>query len=502
VSVDPMERYEAVIGLEVHTHLKTRSKLFSPAPVRYGDEPNHNVHPIDLGMPGVLPVLNEKVVGLAIRLGLATHSRVNQRSVFSRKNYFYPDLPKGYQISQYDEPIVSKGWIEIEVPTGSGQPAAGEKKRGETPKERRRIGITRAHLEEDAGKSIHDAAVAGADGTHIDLNRAGVPLLEIVSEPEMRSPEEASAYLRALRSILRYIDVSDADMEKGQFRCDANISLRRRGESRLGTRTEIKNLNSFASVEGAIKAEIVRQAEILDDGGEILQATMAYDPQRGRTRILRLKENADDYRYFDDPDLIPLIIQDEEIEAVRADMPELPDEKRVRFQDEYGLSAYDVGVLISSRPLAEFFEQTATACGSAKSAVNWITRDLMKELNERGVDIGELAITPEMLGALIRLVDEGRLTARSARDLFPELAEQGGDPEAIMRARGLEAVSDAGVIDGSVEEVVGANAKAVESVRAGDDKALNFLMGQVMKATQGKADPTDVRRRLVERIRG
>lgn len=493
-----MQDYEVVIGLEVHTHLKTDSKLFSPAPVRYGDLPNHDVHPIDLGLPGVLPVLNEKVIELAIRLGLATHSTVNTRSVFSRKNYFYPDLPKGYQISQYEEPIVSDGWIEIEVPTSVH--ASSKKARAEThPK---RVGITRAHLEEDAAKLIHDVAVTGSDDTHIDLNRAGVPLLEIVSEPDLRSPVEASAYLRALRSILRYIEVSDADMEKGQFRCDANVSLRPHGESELGTRTEIKNLNSFASVEGAIGAEIVRQAEILDDGGRVVQATMLYEVDRSRTRVMRLKENADDYRYFDDPDLIPLQIDDAVIERVRAQLPELPDQKRARFEQEHGLTRAETEVLVATRAMADFFERTAQECGSARSAANWISRDLRKELNERNLEIEGTALDANTLAQLIRLVEDGRLTTKSARDLLPELVERGGDPEALMRERDLEAVSDAGLIDALVDQVIAGHGEAVDALRAGDEKPLNFLMGQVIKASQGKANPQEVRTRLVERIRG
>lgn len=498
MSQDPMERYEVVIGLEVHTHLKTQSKLFSPAPVRYGDEPNHDVHPIDLGMPGVLPVLNEKVIGLAIRLGLATHSTVNTRSVFSRKNYFYPDLPKGYQISQYEEPIVSDGWLDVDVPTDVM--ARSKKERAET--RTKRIGITRAHLEEDAGKSIHDDAVVGSDGTQIDLNRAGVPLLEIVSEPDLRSAQEAVAYLRALRSILRYIDVSDADMEKGQFRCDANISLREHGATEFGTRTEIKNLNSFSSIEGAIGAEIIRQAEILDDGGAVVQATMLYEVERNRTRVMRFKENADDYRYFDDPDLIPLRIEEDLIEAIRGELPELPEQKRSRFETEYGLAPSEIEVLVASRAMADFFERTAQACGSPKSAANWISRDLRKEVNERGQEIEAVSISPESLASLIRLVEEKRLTTKSAQSLLPELVDEGGDPEALMVERGLEAVSDTGLIDALVDDVVGANEEAVASVREGDDKPLNFLMGKVMKASQGKANPEEVRSRLIERIRG
>jgi len=495
--------YEVVIGLEVHTHLKTDSKLFSPAPVRYGEAPNHSVHPIDLAMPGVLPVLNEKVVDLAIRLGLAVHAEVNTRSVFSRKNYFYPDLPKGYQISQYEEPVVSNGWIEIFVEEKAGKAGKGVKvRKGADPAPGKRIGITRAHLEEDAGKSIHDAAVAGGDGTQIDLNRAGVPLLEIVSEPDLRSAAEAGAYLRSLRLILRYIGVSDADMEKGQFRCDANVSLRPRGQAEFGTRTELKNINSFANVEAAIDAEVERQSEILEDGGEVVQATMAYDPATGRTRVLRLKENADDYRYFDDPDLIPLKITKERIDEVRSALPELPDEKRRRFREQYGLSPYDAGIVTASRPLADFFERAAEISGAAKSCANWIARDLLKELKEREIELEQAQITPEVLASLIGLVEAGRLTAKSARDLFPELVEGGGDPEAIMLERGLEAVSDDGFIDPIVAEVVERHPDLVASIQEGDDKPLNFLMGQVMKATQGKANPPEVRSKLIEKIRG
>jgi aspartyl-tRNA(Asn)/glutamyl-tRNA(Gln) amidotransferase subunit B len=497
-----------VIGLEVHTHLKTRSKLFSPAPVQYGLEPNHSVHPIDLALPGVLPVLNARVVELAIRLGLSIHATVNPLSVFSRKNYFYPDLPKGYQISQFEEPIVSGGWLEIELeaPDGKeGKKGKKTKKKGgavENEILRKRIGITRAHIEEDAGKSIHDIAIAGSDDSCIDLNRAGVPLLEIVSEPDLRTAQEATAYLRALRSILRYIGVSDADMEKGQFRCDANVSIRLHGTSELGTRTEIKNLNSFASIEDAIEAEAMRQVELIEDGGEVIQATMSYDPVRRRTSVQRLKENSDDYRYFPDPDLIPLRIDPARIEAIRTELPELPEEKRKRFESEYALSAYDAGLLTATRALADFFEETTKACGAPKAAANWITRDVLRELKERDCELEDLALRPAILGALISLVEAGRLTARNAAQLFPDLVTEGGDPEALMVERGLEAVSDAGAIDAFVEEVIAANPEVVAQVRGGDDKPLNFLMGQVMKASHGKAEPGQVRKALAERIRG
>ncbi len=498
------EDWEMVIGLEVHTHLKTDSKLFSPAPVRYGVPPNHAIDVIDIALPGVLPVLNDRVVELAVRLGLAIHAEVNPHSVFARKNYFYPDLSKGYQISQFEEPIVSQGWLEIDVEP-EDRSAAGGGTSGPGPatsSSRRRIGITRAHIEEDAGKSIHDPQIAGPDASAIDFNRAGVPLLEIVSEPDLRSPREASAYLRALRGILRYTGVSDADMEKGQFRCDANVSIRRRGAEQLGTRTEIKNLNSFAHVEDAIEAEALRQLELIESGHEVVQATMGYDPERRTTHVQRLKENADDYRYFPDPDLIPLRIEPSRIEAIRASLPELPDDKRARFESEYSLSAYDASQLTATRELADFFEETARDCGAPKAAANWITRDLLRELKEREAELDDLALTPAGLAALIRLVEAGRLTARNAAELFSDLAWKGGDPERLMIERGLEAVSDAGAIDEFVDRVISEHPDVVRQIREGDDKPLNFLMGQVMKASQGKAEPGQVRRTLAERIRG
>jgi len=490
---EALERYEPVIGLEVHTHLRTESKLFSPAPVAYGNAPNHDIHAIDLGLPGVLPVLNERVVELAIRLGLAIHATVNLRSVFARKNYFYPDLPKGYQISQYEDPVVSDGWIEIEVP-GSAPPSADAAIR--------RIGVTRAHLEEDAGRSIHDDAVTGGSGTLVDLNRSGVPLLEIVSEPELRSAAEAGAYLRVLRSILRTVGVSEADMEKGQFRCDANVSLRPVGTEPFGTRTELKNINSFRFVEAAIDAEIERQADLLDEGEPVIQATMAFDPATRRTRVLRVKENAEDYRYFPDPDLIPLVISAEQVERVRASMPELPDAKRERFVSEFDLSEHDARVLTEKPPLAGFFERIAEIRGpqNAKGAANWILRDLLQALGERDWELAEASLTPEALASLLQLIEDGRLTAKSARELFVTLVEEGGDPETLMAERDLEAVSDTGAIDEAVNEAIKANPQAVESYREGDEKSLNFLMGQVMKKTKGKANPGTTRQLLVEKL--
>jgi aspartyl-tRNA(Asn)/glutamyl-tRNA(Gln) amidotransferase subunit B len=489
MSRSALSQYEVVIGLEVHAQLRTESKLFSPAPVTYGAEPNHSVEPVCLALPGVLPVLNERAVECAILAGLATHCTIHTRSVFARKNYFYPDLPKGYQISQYEFPIATDGWIDILVDGGEGGVAT------------KRIGLTRIHMEEDAGKSIHDDAIAGSDATLVDLNRAGVPLVEIVSEPDLRSATEAGAYLRSLRSILRYIDVSDADMEKGNFRCDANVSLRLRGEEEFGTRTELKNLNSFRFVEAAITAEARRQAGVLAGGGRIQQATMAYDAASDRTRVLRLKEDAHDYRYFPDPDLIPLVFSRDEVERLRDRLPELADEKCARFQERYGLSAYDARQLSASRAMGEFFEATVDLHGTAKSVANWLLRDVLKALGELELEIDESKLAPAALARLLALVEAGKTTAKSAQALVPELVRIGGDPEAMVRERGLEAVSDSGVLAAAVDEVIALHPENVEKYRAGEEKVLNFLMGQVMRRTKGKANPGAVRELLVGRLK-
>jgi len=481
--------YEVVIGLEVHAQLRTESKLFSPAPVSYGQPPNHSVHPVCLALPGVLPVLNRRAVELAIRASLATHCIVHTHSVFARKNYFYPDLPKGYQISQFEQPIATGGHLDVVLEENGASRTF-------------RVGLTRIHMEEDAGKSIHDAAVTGSDATHVDLNRAGVPLIEIVSEPDLRSPAEASAYLRKLRSVLRYIDVSDADMERGNFRCDANVSLRRHGETRLGVRTELKNLNSFRFVELALTAEIARQAELLDGGGVIQQATLAFDPGSGRTRVLRLKEDSDDYRYFPDPDLIPLVLESEQIEALRRSLPELADDRAERFQRDHELSASDASALTESRSLAEFFEAAAAAHGSPQSVANWILRDVLRALHERDLEIEQSRLDPAALADLIALVDEGRTTVKSARGLVPDLVASGGDPGALVRSRNLETLSDSDTLGRAVEEVLAEHAADLERYRAGEQKVLNFLMGQVMKRTQGKADPAAIRAILIARIEG
>jgi aspartyl-tRNA(Asn)/glutamyl-tRNA(Gln) amidotransferase subunit B len=476
--------FEPVIGLEVHVHMKTASKMFCGCAVHYGGEPNHQVCPVCLALPGALPVPNREAIALAVRAGLAVGGEVHPRSVFARKNYFYPDLPKGYQISQFEEPVITGGGVEIELD-------------GEV----RRIPLTRIHMEEDAGKSIHGEEER-EDESHMDLNRAGTPLLEIVSEPELRSAAEASAYLRALRRILRYIDVSDADMEKGQLRCDVNLSLRPVGSDTLGTRTEVKNLNSFRYVEAAIEAEIQRQTGVLEDGGEIIQATMQFDPERRTTSVMRVKENADDYRYFPDPDLVPLALDAARIAEVRAALPELPEEKRARFEAEHGLSEYDTRQLVATRPLADFFEAVARAHGDAKTVANWIGRDVRGALKERERDLEETALTPEALSALMKLVDSGRVTPRSAREVLGVLMDEGGDPEALVRERGLEAVSDTGALEAAVDEVLAAHPDDVERFRAGEAKVLNFLMGQVMRRTGGKASPGLVREILARRLEG
>jgi len=483
----PHPDYEVVIGLEVHCQLRTASKLFSPAPVSYGEPPNHSVHPVCLALPGVLPVLNERAVEYAVRAALATNCAVHLHSIFARKNYFYPDLPKGYQISQFEEPIATGGFVD--VPLGENGDAHVE-----------RIRLTRIHMEEDAGKSIHDPAVVGNDGTHVDLNRAGVPLLEIVSEPDLRSPAAAVAYLRALRSILRYVNVTDADMERGNFRCDANISLRPHGSTELGVRTELKNLNSFRFIEAAIEAEIERQAEILDDGGAVVQATMAFDPPSGRTRVLRLKENSDDYRYFPDPDLVPMVLDSALVERVRETLPELAAARAARFEREYKIAAADARTLTESRALAEFFEAAMAEHPEGKALANWILRDVLRALNEAELEIEQAKLTPAALASLVRLVSEGVTTAKAARGLVPDLVREGGDPASLVKQRGLEAVRDTGLLEAAVDEVLAASAEDVERYRGGEKKVLNFLMGQVMKRTQGKADPGAVRALLARRL--
>jgi aspartyl-tRNA(Asn)/glutamyl-tRNA(Gln) amidotransferase subunit B len=468
--------WEAVIGLEVHVQLKTRTKLFSGAPNAFGGEPNTQTTEIDLGMPGVLPVVNGAAVDLAVRAALALGCEVQGCSLFARKHYFYPDLPKGYQISQYEEPLATGGGVPIDLDGAS-----------------RTVPLVRIHMEEDAGKSIHDPAVTGGGGTHVDLNRAGVPLVEIVSEPEMYTPDEAGAYLRSLRSILLYLDVSDVDMEKGHFRCDANVSVRRAGERELGTKVEIKNLNSFRFVERSLAHEIVRQVEVLEEGGTIEQDTRLWDERAGATRAMRSKEYADDYRYFPDPDLVALRIEPDRVERIRRSLPELPGQRRRRVEEEYGLPAEDARVLTEERDLADFFEAAAKLHGSPKSLANWVMRDLLALLKYKGVWVAETPLTAENFVALLRLVDEGKVTAASARTVLPQLAESGESPFEVVGRLGLEAVSDRAELEAVAKEILEANPGQVEQYRGGETKLLNFFLGQVMKRTGGKANPALVR---------
>ncbi len=468
--------WEVVIGLEVHAQLRTRAKLFSAAPNEFGAAPNSNTTEVELGLPGVLPVLNGRCVELALRVGLALGCEVHPVSRFARKHYFYPDQPKGYQISQYDEPYCTGGRVPIRIDGAE-----------------RSVALTRIHMEEDAGKSIHDDAVTGGGVSHVDLNRAGVPLIEIVSEPDLRSPAEAVAYMRSLRSILRYLDVSDADMEKGNFRCDANVSVRPRGAKELGVKVELKNMNSFRFVEKALAYEVERQIETLDEGGTIAQETRHWDERASRSKPSRTKEDAEDYRYFPDPDLVPLRIEPELIERVRESLPELPGVKRRRFIEDWGLSEQDADLLSEDRAVAEFYEQTVAAFAQPKVVANWVMRSLLETLSETGTALADLALTPAHLAQLLELIDRARVTAASAREIFSEMARSGRDPAEIMREQGLESVSDTGELEALAREAIDANPKQLAQYRAGETKLLNFFVGQIMKSTGGKAEPGVVR---------
>lgn len=469
--------WEAVIGLEIHAQLATKSKIFSGASTAYGAPPNTQACAIDLGLPGVLPVLNREAVRMAVKFGLATHSKINRRSVFARKNYFYPDLPKGYQISQYELPIVYDGWLDIEL---------GE---GET----KRIGITRAHLEEDAGKSLHED-FQGMTG--IDLNRAGTPLLEIVSEPDLRSAAEAVAYMKKLHALVRYLEICDGNMQEGSFRCDANVSVRRRGEHRFGTRTEIKNINSFRFVERAINYEIERQIEVLESGGAVVQETRLYDAARDETRSMRTKEEANDYRYFPDPDLLPVELDEAFIEEVRSTLPELPDDKRQRFIEEYGLPAYDAGVLTATREMADFYEAVARVCGEPKLAANWVMGDFSAMLNKENIEVNDAPVTAEALGQLLNRIRDNTISGKIAKEVFEAMWAGEGSADEIIETRGLRQITDTAAIEAMIREVIAANPKQVEQYRAGKEKLLGFFVGQVMKASKGKANPAEVNKLL------
>ena len=471
--------WETVIGLEIHAQLTTRSKIFSGASTAFGAEPNRQACAIDVALPGTLPVLNRGAVERAIRLGLAIEAEIAERSVFARKNYFYPDLPKGYQISQYELPVVKNGAITVQV--GEGE-AAYEKT----------VRITRAHLEEDAGKSLHED-FHGMTG--IDLNRAGTPLLEIVSEPDMRSAEEAVAYARALHALVRWIGVCDGNMQEGSFRIDANVSVRPKGETRLGTRREIKNLNSFRFLQQAIDYEVRWQIETLEEGGAVQQATVLFDPERGETRVMRTKEDAHDYRYFPDPDLLPLVIDRAWIEEVRASLPELPQALRRRLVEEHGLTPYDANLLTASKELADYYLTAVAAVDPvlAKPCANWILGELAARLNRSGIEIGESPVRPAHIAALARRVQDGTISHAGAKKVFEALwAGAGEDVDAIIQAQGLKQVSDESALEALVEAAIAANPKSVEEFRAGKEKALNALVGQVMKASRGAANPQRV----------
>jgi aspartyl-tRNA(Asn)/glutamyl-tRNA(Gln) amidotransferase subunit B len=468
------DRWEAVIGLEIHTQLATASKIFSGASTAYGAEPNTQACLVDLGYPGVLPVLNGEVVKLACRFGLAINARIAPRSVFARKNYFYPDLPKGYQISQYELPIVERGELFIDAGAGASK----------------RIGITRAHLEEDAGKSIHEGLERYSG---IDLNRAGTPLLEIVSEPELSSAAEAVAFMRKIHTLVRYLDISDGNMQEGSFRCDANVSVRRRGDDELGTRTEIKNLNSFRFVEKAINFEIGRQIELLEDGGRVVQETRLYDADRDETRSMRSKEEANDYRYFPDPDLLPVVIDDAFVEAIRQTLPELPDAKRQRLAQDYGLRADDAAILASSRALADYFEAAAGATqASAQLVANWVIGDLAGALNRDGLDIADSRIPAAELGRLLDRIDDDTISGKIAKEVFEAMWAGEGTADAIIDSRGLRQITDSGAIEAIVDKVIAANPGQVAEYRSGKDKLIGYFVGQVMKETGGKANPGQV----------
>ncbi len=470
--------WETVIGLEIHSQLATSSKIFSAASTAYGAEPNTQACAVDLGLPGVLPVLNKDVVRMAAKFGLAIGANVSRRSVFARKNYFYPDLPKGYQISQMELPIVEGGHIEIELENG----------------ETKTIGVTRAHLEEDAGKSLHED-FHGMTG--IDLNRAGTPLLEIVSEPDMRSAKEAVAYMKKIHALVQYIGICDGNMQEGSFRCDANVSVRPRGQKEFGTRAELKNINSFRFVERAINFEVERQIDVLEAGGKVVQETRLYDADKDETRSMRSKEEANDYRYFPDPDLLPVDIDDTFIQEVRRNLPELPEPKKKRFIDEYGLNTEEAGILTGSRELADYYEAVVkSADAEARLCANWVMGDLMGALNKVDQDIAASPVSPELLGGMITRIADDTISGKIAKQVFEAMWSGEGDADSIIESRGLKQVTDTGAIEKIIDEVIAANPQQAEQYRSGQDKLLGFFVGQVMKQTQGKANPGMVNKLL------
>ena len=476
--------WETVIGLEIHAQLATRSKIFSSSPTAYGAAPNTQANLVDLGYPGVLPVLNAEAVRMAIKFGLAVNARIAPRSVFARKNYFYPDLPKGYQISQYELPIVAEGSLDVVLDDGS----------------RKRVGITRAHLEEDAGKSLHEA-LAGASG--IDLNRAGTPLIEIVSEPDMRSAKEAIAYMKKVHTLVRYLEICDGNMQEGSFRCDANVSVRRVGAEKFGTRAEIKNLNSFRFVEKAINYEVARQIDLLESGGKVVQETRLYDPDKGETRAMRSKEEANDYRYFPDPDLLPVVIEEQQIAVVRRSLPELPDQKAARFASQFGLSDYDAGVLTASREMSAFYEDVVKRVGGEpKLCANWVMGDFSAFLNRDNLDIGSSKVDAAALSMLIGRIRDNTISGKIAKDVFEAMWESGQSADALIDAKGLRQITDTAAIERAITDVMSKNPAQLADYRSGKDKLFGFFVGQVMKATGGKANPAQLNELLKKMLAG
>jgi aspartyl-tRNA(Asn)/glutamyl-tRNA(Gln) amidotransferase subunit B len=478
--------WETVIGLEIHAQLATRTKIFSGSSTAYGAAPNTQANLVDLGYPGMLPVLNREAVRMAVKFGLATGSEVTKRSVFARKNYFYPDLPKGYQISQYELPIVAQGKMEIMLDDGA----------------KKIIGITRAHLEEDAGKSLHED-FHGHSG--IDLNRAGTPLIEIVSEPDMRSAKEAIAYLKKIHTLVQYLEICDGNMQEGSFRCDANVSVRKKGAEKYGTRCEIKNLNSFRFIEKAINYEVARQIEIIEGDGSIRQETRLFDPDKGETRTLRTKEEANDYRYFPDPDLLPVVLDDAFIEAVRKTLPELPDEKAARYQRDFGLSEYDASVLTASREIGAYYENVVAELrdnSHAKLAANWVMGDLSGALNKDGIEIGASKVNAKQFAALLARIVDNTISGKIAKEVFEAMWLEGKDADAIIESKGLKQITDTSAIESAIDEVMAANPGQLADYRSGKDKLFGFFVGQVMKRTGGKANPAQLNELLKKKLAG
>jgi aspartyl-tRNA(Asn)/glutamyl-tRNA(Gln) amidotransferase subunit B len=472
--------YEPVIGLEVHAQLLTETKIFCSCSTQFGAEPNSHTCPVCMGMPGVLPVLNRKVVEYTMKMALATHCRINEACNFARKNYFYPDHPKGYQISQYAQPLSEHGYVDIELDGG-----------------KKRIGITRIHMEEDAGKLLHDEHLPSS---YVDLNRTGVPLIEIVSEPDMRSTDEAVAYLKRLHEILVYLEICDGNMEEGSFRCDANVSLRPRGEMMFGTRTELKNMNSFRNVQRALDYEIKRQQCILESGQDVIQETRLWDDSKGETQSMRGKEEAHDYRYFPDPDLVPIVIDNAWTEEMKKSLPELPLEKRERFIRDYQIPPYDAGVLTSSRALAGYFEEVARLSGKPKIASNWVMGDVLRFLNEEKRDIKECPVLPGSLAEMIQLIEDGTISGKMAKDIIVEMYRTGKSPQAVIEEKGMIQITDEGTLEKTVAEVIAANPTQLAQYRGGKEKLFGYFVGQVMKATQGKANPQLINELLKEML--